>query len=107
MNAQYWFSSTREKQTPEHIAKLRKRLNEALVEVDAVLGSTEITVEDFLYLQPGDVIRLDKKVEENAELKIGSRRKYEAVVGNKNNHKAIQIIGVAENLLEESEDDDE
>ncbi len=107
LNAQYWFSSTREKQTPEHIAKLRKRLNEALVEVDAVLGSTEITVEDFLYLQSGDVIRLDKKVEENAELKIGSHRKYEAVVGNKNNHKAIQIVGVAENMLEESEDDDE
>ncbi|SFL78469.1 flagellar motor switch protein FliM [Halanaerobium salsuginis] len=106
LNAQYWFSSTRKKQTPEHIANLKRRLNEALVEVYAVLGSTEITVEDFLYLQSGDVIRLDKKVEDNAELKIGSHRKYEAIVGNKNNHKAIQIVGVVENLLEESEDDD-
>jgi flagellar motor switch protein FliM len=106
LNAQYWFSSTRKKQTPEHIANLKRRLNEALIEVYAVLGSTEITVEDFLYLQSGDVIRLDKKVEDNAELKIGSHRKYEAIVGNKNNHKAIQIVGVVENLLEESEDDD-
>ena len=106
LNAQYWFSSTREKQTPEHIAKLKKRLNEAMVEVDAVLGSTELTVEDFLYLHPGDVIRLDKKVEANAELKIGNHHKYEAVVGTKNRHKAIQIVGVAENLFEESEVND-
>lgn len=106
LNAQYWFSSTRKKQTPEHIAKLKKRLNDAMVEVDAILGSTELTVEDFLYLHPGDVIRLDKKVEANAELKIGNHHKYEAVVGTKNRHKAIQIVGVAENLFEESEVND-
>lgn len=103
LNAQYWFSSTREKQTAEHIAQLKERLNDALVEVDAILGSTQLTVEDFLYLHPGDVIRLEKKVEENAELKIGNNYKYEAVVGAKNRHKAIQIVGVAENLFEESE----
>lgn len=106
LNAQSWFASTREKQTDEHFQNLKKRLNEALVEVDAVLGSTELTVEDFLYLQPGDVIRLNKKVKEKAELKIGNHHKYEAVVGTKNNHKAVQIIGVAENLLEESELDE-
>ncbi|KXS49955.1 flagellar motor switch protein FliM [Halanaerobium congolense] len=107
LNAQYWFSSTREKQTAEHIAQLKERLNDALVEVEAELGSTQLTVEDFLYLRPGDVIRLDKKVEENAELKIGNNHKYQAVVGSKNRHKAIQIVGVAENLFEESGVNDE
>jgi flagellar motor switch protein FliM len=106
LNAQSWFSSTREKQTDEHLHNLKKRLNQALVEVEAVLGSTELTVEDFLYLRSGDVIRLNKKVKERAELKIGSHHKYKTVVGTKNNHKAVQIVGVAENLLEESEFDD-
>lgn len=106
LNAQSWFSATREKQTPEHIKNLKRRLNQALVEVEAVLGSAELTVDDFLHLRPGDVIRLNKKLKENAELKIGSSRKYKTVVGTKNNHKAVRVVGVAENVLEESENDE-
>jgi len=106
LNAQYWFASTREKQTAEHIEQLKKRLQDASLEIHAELGQTELTVEDFLYLQPGDVITLDKKVKENVDVRIGEFRKYRAAAGTKNRHKAVKIIGVAENTVEESENDE-
>ncbi|MFW5999100.1 MAG: flagellar motor switch protein FliM [Bacillota bacterium] len=105
LNAQQWFSNTREEQTAEHIAAIKKRIRKAKLNANAELGRTTLTVTDLLYLQPGDVVRLDKKVSEQIDVRIGRSIKYKAAAGVSQKHRAIKITDVVEQ--EEEVDDDE
>ncbi|MFW6386422.1 MAG: flagellar motor switch protein FliM [Bacillota bacterium] len=105
LNAQQWFSNTREEQTAEHIATIKKRIRKAKLDVNAELGRTILTVTDLLYLQSGDVVRLDKRVDELIDVRIGKSIKYRAVAGTSQKHRAIKITDVVEQ--EEEVEDDE
>ena len=105
LNAQQWFANTREEQTAEHIAAIKKRIKRAKLNVQAELGKTSLTVTDLLYLQPGDVVRLDKKVDEQIDVRVGHRIKYLASAGTSKKHRAIKITEVVEQ--EEEVDEDE
>ena len=43
---------------------LEKRVKQAELPLVAELGTTDISIEDFLYLQLGDVIQLNTKIED-------------------------------------------
>ncbi|MFW6380954.1 MAG: flagellar motor switch protein FliM [Bacillota bacterium] len=107
LNAQQWFASTREEQTTQHLNNLKRRLKKARIDVLAELGSTQLTVTDLLYLQAGDVIRLDKRTDDQIDIRIGNRVKYKAIAGTRRKHKAFKIIGVADEEAGEEGDDDE
>ena len=51
-----------------------------------------MTIEDFLYLQVGDVIQLDRKIEDPLVIKIGDIPKFTAQPGQLKNQMAVQII---------------
>jgi len=58
---QYWFQDSDEDIINESKEKLRERLNIVNMKLSAVLGSADITVDDFLNLCVGDVITLNEK----------------------------------------------
>ena len=63
LSTKYWFSSGFEKDKDSSKSELlAKKIKKAYVDIKAVIGTTEITVRDFIGLQIGDVIRLNKKV---------------------------------------------
>jgi len=96
LSAQQWFASSREEQTAQHLENLKTRVRKAPLELQVELGSTELTVSDLLYLQEGDVVRLDKLTDEMADIRIGRNIKYRGVMGNRHNHKAVKIMEVVE-----------
>lgn len=94
LNAQYWFSTSRDSASSEELNKLKDRLSKAKLPVIANLGTTNITVADLLDLQPGDVIRMDQKATKEAVVKVGSKDKFIGKPGVVGSKLAIEISSV-------------
>ena len=59
LSVRYWMQTNKKEPIPEQIKVLEKRLKQAELSVVAELGNADMTIEDFLYLQVGDVIQLN------------------------------------------------
>ncbi len=94
LSTKFWFSSVEKEATPEMKQSIEARVQNAYIPVKAVLGKTSITVNDFLELQPGDVIALDTGVNDELEVHVGNLLKFHAMPGVKKNKVAIKISKV-------------
>jgi flagellar motor switch protein FliM len=106
LNAQHWFSSTRKEKSNEHIEKLKERVKKAKVDMFAELGATDLTVEDILYLKQGDIVKLNKKVKQPIDVRVGKIKKFKAIPGNFNKHHALKIVKVETEVKEEGDLDE-
>jgi len=59
----------------ENIEIIDKQISSTYLNVQAELARTSISVNDFLNLEVGDIIKLDKKVNEEIEISINFRKK--------------------------------
>ena len=103
LSVRYWMQSNKKEPTPEQSILLEKRLKKAPLPIIAELGNGQMTVEDFLYLQVGDVISLDRKIEDPLIVKIGAVPKFTAQPGHLKNKMAVQIL---ETMIGGDEDDE-
>lgn len=94
LNTKYWFSTMQKDDTidyEEHIEALIKRID---VPVKAVLGKSQVSVDDFLNLQCGDIIRLDTNVNTDLSVYVGNIRKFTALPGTEKDKYAVRITSV-------------
>ncbi len=92
LSTKYWFSSQSEKNASNAKSDLlTKKIKKAILDIKAVIGSAQITVREFIGLQKGDVIKLNKKIGEEISLVVGGVEKFEGIIGTKNNKYAVQI----------------
>ncbi len=103
LSVRYWMQTNKKEVSPEQFQVLRKQVKSAKLPVVAELGSTDITMEDLLYLQLGDVIQLNSKIEDPLTIKVGDIPKFSGQPGKLKKRMAIQII----ETLKGGEDDDE
>lgn len=94
LSTRLWFSIVEEKITEEKKKEIEKKIQNTKVPVRAILGSTTITVNDFLNLQCGDVIPLEKDVESDIEILVGDILKFYAKPGVKKNRLSFKITQV-------------
>ena len=101
LTTKYWFKSqvSEETKNEEKAKVLSEQLKYAKVNLREILGETSITVDDFANLQEGDVIRLDRKANEDIDIMIENLRKFKGIVGLQNNNLAIQITTIEERGL--------
>ncbi|WP_062105068.1 flagellar motor switch protein FliM [Bacillus niameyensis] len=92
LSAHYWMASTKKARKPEEVVILEEKIKESHVEIIAELGSSEITIEDFLSLDSGDVIELNRRFDQPLMLKIGDKVKFTGQPGKKNKKMAVQIL---------------
>ena len=71
LNTKYWFSTMKEKDSNSYEAAIENIIDNALIPMKAVLGTSKINVQDFVNLQLGDIIRLDRKVDDELEVYVG------------------------------------
>lgn len=64
------------------------------LDMTVLAGQSKITVNDFLQLQKGDVLLLDRKVDQDMDLYVGKSLKYRAQPGTLGNRLAIQITAL-------------
>lgn len=64
------------------------------LEMTVLAGQSRITVNDFLQLQKGDVLLIDRKVDQDMDLYVGESMKYKVQPGTLANRLAVQITGL-------------
>ena len=92
LSVRYWMQSNTKEMSPEQIKTLENRVKQATLPVVAELGTTSISVEDFLMMNIGDVIELDQKIANPLILKVGSLPKFTVQPGKLNKKMAVQIL---------------
>jgi flagellar motor switch protein FliM len=100
---QYWFQENNEELLLESREKLKNRLNVVKVGLTAVLGSTNITVDDFLKLSVGDVITLDSKSTSPVKLQVEDETYYYAKPGIIGKNLGVQILDIIDKDVENYE----
>ena len=100
LNTKYWFSTMKEKDSNSYEAAIENIIDNALIPMKAVLGTSKINVQDFVNLQLGDIIRLDRKVDDELEVYVGNIKKFKALSGYSDNKYAVRVTEI---LREESE----
>ncbi|HZG84391.1 flagellar motor switch protein FliM [Paenibacillus sp.] len=98
------FFSPKKTRAPEEMEVLQERLQRATLPIIAELGTSTITIREFLQLATGDVIALNKSVDDPLEIKIGDRPKYIGTPGTVKGKLAVQITDL---VTEGEEEHDE
>ncbi len=100
LNTKYWFSNMQEKDAHTYEDTIETNIAKAKVPIKAVLGNSKISVQDFVNLQVGDIIRIDRKVDQELEVYVGNIKKFMALPGYFEDKYAVRVTEV---IREESE----
>lgn len=103
LSVQYWMQSNKKEPTPGQSKALEKRVKMAELPVVAELGKGQISIEEFLHLEVGDVLPLKQKIDEPLTVRVGEIPKFTAQPGQMKSWMAVQIIDV----LTGGDEDDE
>jgi flagellar motor switch protein FliM len=77
LSAQKWFASNNRKHNPLAKRLLSNQIQSTNVECAVELGKCRLAVKDFLELQPGDVLRLERATDDPLVMKVAGVPKYE------------------------------
>ncbi len=94
LNTKYWYSSMQEKDEKEYQEAIEDLISRAQIPVKAVLGNSTISVNDFVNLQRGDIIRLDTKVDQELNVFVGNIRKFTALPGASGDGYAVRVTSI-------------
>ena len=94
LNTKYWFSTMQNKDESSYADVIETAINKALVPVSAYLGKSQITVMDFVNLQVGDIIKLDRCVEDELDVYVGNIVKFKALPGSFSDNYAVKITEI-------------
>ncbi len=72
LNTKYWYSAMQVNNDNTYRELIESTLAKARIPVRAVLGNSTISVNDFVNLQVGDIIRLNAKVDEELDVYVGN-----------------------------------
>lgn len=94
LNTRYWFSSAKETNIELYGQYIEKQIELSEIPIKVILGKTNILIDDFIHLQTGDIIRLDRKITEEVEVLVGNLPKFYAKAGLSAAKNAVMITGV-------------
>ncbi|KKO53271.1 flagellar motor switch protein FliM [Paenibacillus sp. DMB20] len=101
LSAHQWFISEKKSAVPEEVDALKQRVSKAKLPIIAELGESQITVSEFLGLNVGDVITLNKPVQAGLSIKVGEKLKYIGSPGTLKDRVAVQIDEIVSEGAEE------
>ena len=94
LSTRYWFSNF-EKQIDNSSKELiESKISLTKMPVKTILGRTNITVSDFIELQKGDVLPLEKDINGELDIFVGELYKFKGKPGIKKNKIAIKITSL-------------
>jgi flagellar motor switch protein FliM len=96
LSVHFYYSATSKKTSPENAAAIQTRLENTQIIAKVILGKTTITVKDLMELSAGDVVPLERKINEDVEIVIGQKTKFLGKPGVHGNKVAIQVSQVIE-----------
>lgn len=103
LSVHYYMQTDKKERVPEEITRLEKHIQHSEVQVISELGTSEISIQEFLMLGIGDVIELNKKIEDPLVIKVGDIPKFIGQPGKAGKKLAIQVL----DTVKGGDDDDE
>lgn len=93
LNTRFWFSTLSEKD-PSYELALEEMLKKTAIPVCAELGKSIISVNDFVNLQKGDIIKLDTKIDDELDVYVGNIKKFKALPGSASDKYAVRVTSI-------------
>lgn len=79
LSAQYWYSSIRKGELDENRAVIQERLDQVAIPLIAEVGSVDVSINDFMNLSIGDVVKLENtSTRSEMIVKVGERKSSNA-----------------------------
>jgi len=103
LSVHYWMQTNHKEKEPVETELMEKKLKNASIPLVAQLGSSEITIEDFLSLDNGDIIPLVQRIDEPIKINIEGTTKFIGQPGVVGRKMAIQILEVLRGGDDDSE----
>ncbi|WP_039655947.1 flagellar motor switch protein FliM [Clostridium tyrobutyricum] len=100
---QYWFQDSDEKVVGESREKLRNRLNIVEMNLSCVLGTVDVTVEQFLNLNAGDILNLNEKTTDPVKLMVEDHVYYYGRPGTIGKNMGVEILDIIDKDVEDYE----
>ena len=94
LNTKFWYANMQEHSDEDYNDQLETMIRRVDVPVKAILGRTKVAAGDFMNLQPGDVIRLDTKVDSELDVFVGNIKKFKAMPGSDDEHFAVRVTSI-------------
>lgn len=94
LNTKYWFSTMQENRDENYEDYIEALIRKVDIPIRAVLGKSSISVSDFMNLQVGDCIRLDRKVDNDMDVYVGNIKKFTALPGANGDAYAVRVTSV-------------
>lgn len=94
LNTKYWYSNMQNQDETNYSEAIEALIQRAQIPIKAVLGNSSISVSDFAGLQTGDIIKLNRRVDEELDVYVGNIRKFTALPGAAGDDYAVRITSV-------------
>lgn len=99
LNTKYWYSSLQVKDEEIYQEMIERTISKAKIPIKAVLGKSTISVNDFVNIQVGDIIRLNTKTDEELNVYVGNINKFTALPGASSDVYAVRLTSVVREEL--------
>lgn len=94
LNTKYWYSTMKDKNDESYKEFIEVTISKARIPIKAVLGRSVISVNDYINMQRGDIIKLDTKVEDELKVYVGNIFKFTALPGEASDSYAVKISSI-------------
>jgi flagellar motor switch protein FliM len=94
LNTKYWYSTMQRDDEESYQEVIQSLIGRANIPVRTVLGTSTIAVNDFVNLQIGDIIKLDKKVDQELDVFVGNIKKFTALPGSSGDAYAVRVTSI-------------
>ncbi|WP_026835638.1 flagellar motor switch protein FliM [Eubacterium xylanophilum] len=94
INTKYWYSTTESKDDEMYREIIEENINKAKIPVRAIMGKSVISVNDFMHMQVGDIIKINTKVDDDLDVYVGNIKKFSAVPGAVDDSYAVKIKSI-------------
>lgn len=94
LNTKYWYSTMQEIDNNDYGEDIEYLISKAAIPMKAVLGTSSISVNDFVNLQKGDIIKLNAGIEEELNIYVGNIKKFKALPGAASENYAVRVTSI-------------
>lgn len=102
-SAKSWDTEINGKDRSEERRKIERNMQNVSLNLTAVLGKAVIPLRGFMDLQAGDVIQLERNVEDPIDLFIAGRLHYKVTPGTFKKNKAVKVVEIIDKDVEDYE----
>lgn len=92
LSVHYWMQNENKTRSPEESKKLESTIQHAQLPISVELGTSYISVQDFLMLDAGDVIELHQSIDKPLTVRVGNVPKFIGQPGKTSKKLAVQVL---------------